>query len=137
MIFSKKFIYLVPLVILICSTITNCTKSNDESRSKVVRTSTQSVPSSRVIDKESAPLTRSIIKKPNRQSGSKRVKFADQVLDESIGAEPLDSNDLEIKSAGREFKQKPNLAKKNDASNFKSSLALISIVTALTLCLSI
>ena len=134
MIFSKPFLYLVLLIIF--STITSCIKSNNYSRVKIVRTSTQSIPSDKDIDKEPAPVTRSIIKKPKNQSSSKRVKFADQVLDDSIGAEPLDSKDVEIKSKGKELKQKPNIAKKNDASNFKSSLALISICTALIMYLN-
>ena len=134
MIFSKPFLHLVLLIIF--STITCCIKLNNYSRVKIVRTSTQSIPSDKDIDKEPAPVTRSIIKKPKNQSSSKRVKFADQVLDDSIGAEPLDSKDVEIKSKGKELKQKPNIAKKNDASNFKSSLALISICTALIMYLN-
>lgn len=107
-----------------------------DSEAKIVRTSAQSIPSDKEIEKEPVPVTGSIIKKPKSRRSSKRVKFADQVLDDSIGSEPLDSKDVEIKSTrGKEVKQKPNVEKKNGASQCKSTLALTLVCTALTVCL--
>jgi hypothetical protein len=136
MILLKKILSLVLLVVF--SSFTNCKKSNDDSREKIVRTNAQSIPSDKDIKKEPIPVTGSIIKKPVKQRTSKRVKFADQVLDDSIGTEPLDSKYIEIKSTGgKEVKQKPKVAKNNSASHSESSLAFILICSALAVCLNI
>lgn len=134
MIFSKMFLSLVFFIIF--SSIISCNKLNKDSEAKIVRTSAQSIPSDKEIEKKPVPVTGSIIKKPKTQRSSKRVKFADQVLDDSIGTEPLDSKDVEIKSTrGKEVKQKPNVEKKNGASQCKSTLALTLFCAALTMCL--
>lgn len=108
-----------------------------DSERKIVRTSAQSILSDKEIEKEPVPVTGSIIKNPKSRRSSKRVKFADQVLDNSIGSEPLDSKYVESKSTrGKEVKQKSNVEKENEASSCKSTLTSLTLIcVALTLCL--
>lgn len=87
--------------------------------------------------------TKSIIKNPKKQKNpikSKHVKFADQVLDDSIGFEPLDSKDTEIKSksAGCEKLKKPASPQTgNDTAHLTYALPLILLCAALTLCFNL
>ena len=132
MFFSKTLLYAALLTIL--STLICCNGLKNDPPVKSARTSSQSPLSNKEISKDNMSVTGSIIKSSKRRNNSisKHVKFADQVLDDSIGSEPLVSKDVEIKSTGKESKKTPTTG---NSSNSTKALSLIWFCTTLTICL--
>ena len=75
-----------------------------------------------------------IIKNPSKDkkhSGTKHVKFSDQVLDDSIGAEPLDSNAIDNNCSRKGLKKgtsHPNASGAELISTFSGLYIICSLV---------
>jgi hypothetical protein len=131
MIFLKTLFSVVLFVLLYLKPI-NCKNAK---KSPVISTQASSFDKG-VVESN----TRSIIKNPKKRRnpiGSKHVKFADQVLDDSIGFEPLDPKEKEIKSksvGGERLKKTASEPTGNDGAHLTYTLSLIFLCAVLTLC---
>lgn len=111
----KRIFYLIFIVFLSKSCL--C-KSKNESNNKVSLKNEESSPRA-----DSSRVSRGIIKgpeKPRTSNDRKRVTFADQILDDSIGAEPLDSNVTTKKSKKRVRNLSTNKRDKKSNPNFSA-----------------